>query len=1022
MNWSYDPPSGRWRRSLPPYPPLPAGQSSTFSLQVRATNSGNFPVTAQITTSEPPDANPANNAAATNLNVVRFYHLAGSVRCGTNGPPLAAVTVTLTPSSQPPRSLVTTNDGSFVFSNLLAGPYTVTPSSNGYSFAPASLAVNLQASTNLPPFAATPRFAVAEVRAGRTAVPGIAVQLSGAAAAQGVTDAAGRVAFTNLNPGTYVLTPLTNGQPAARFSPTNATVVLGNPTNCDTTATFLLTSPAVVLRALEVNQAIQDWENSVPLVRSKPTVVRAHLELPAGVTDPVPVAGARLRGFRGGVELQLGGGGLSPINPAGSLTLAHTNAAARAVRESFGRSLNFRLQYPWTQTNREPLELRFEWTNGVLIPREPAETGGRAGDAAVRVRFTEVPRIEVNFYKVRYVAGGVTHEPTDNNVDELIRRLDAIYPVWGHASTYRCLALDFVPKEDNLARINDRLAAARLADTRDPLNHPRLLAYGVIVGRAVGGMARGIPGDVSCGTMLTGVYGHNRHAHEIGHSLGRQHAADAAQFGVVRGAARGACREFAATNEPAFPYFFDVGGRIFAALGPLDQGVDKLIYGLNTREGELFYRATPDPTQVPVISPYQTAELMSYCRAYTGWRWISKYTYTNILNALVVRFAPPPAPRLQLAAGEPPQPYLMIRGQIDLESGAASWLPFQLATLLEPPEAPVPGPFTLRLLDAGSQVLAVIPFEPAVQQPDDPAEPGAIASFLIPVPLDLPVAGVSLFYQAAPLASLQASASPPSVQVLTPNGGETLGGAPWLVQWAGQDPDGDLLTYLVQYSPDEGVTWQTLTVDWTEPTLEIRPEDLPGSTLGGRIRVIASDGFRLGWDASDAPFTVPNQPPRLQLLLPPAHEAFSRDQQVLFAAEARDLEDGELADERVVWSSDRDGVLGGGRWLSREATTLSEGEHQITVTVTDSAGHTARATVPILITREPRPRLSIQREGVRVRLSWDSVAWDYQLEATPSLAPADWTAVTNAVTLQEDRFSVELEPAHVTRFYRLRRP
>ena len=57
-----------------------------------------------------------------------------------------------------------------------------------------------------------------------------------------------------------------------------------------------------------------------------------------------------------------------------------------------------------------------------------------------------------------------------------------------------------------------------------------------------------------------------------------------------------------------------------------------------------------------------------------------------------------------------------------------------------------------------------------------------------------------------------ASANPPTVKLLTPNGGETL--APGVeVRWTASDPDGDPLNFTVQYSPDNGQTWQLIAMN-----------------------------------------------------------------------------------------------------------------------------------------------------------------------------------------------------------------
>jgi hypothetical protein len=61
------------------------------------------------------------------------------------------------------------------------------------------------------------------------------------------------------------------------------------------------------------------------------------------------------------------------------------------------------------------------------------------------------------------------------------------------------------------------------------------------------------------------------------------------------------------------------------------------------------------------------------------------------------------------------------------------------------------------------------------------------------------------------------------------------------VHWSGSDADGDKLTYLVRASIDDGVTWQTIGVDQTTPSLDLRPIDFGGEKVV--VEVLASDGL-----------------------------------------------------------------------------------------------------------------------------------------------------------------------------------
>ena len=59
-----------------------------------------------------------------------------------------------------------------------------------------------------------------------------------------------------------------------------------------------------------------------------------------------------------------------------------------------------------------------------------------------------------------------------------------------------------------------------------------------------------------------------------------------------------------------------------------------------------------------------------------------------------------------------------------------------------------------------------------------------------------------------------------------------------------------------------------------------------------------------------------------------------------------DLEDGLLGDSLLFWSSSRDGNLGIGEQI---LTTLSKGDHVITLTVMDSDGNTVQVTKRIFV-------------------------------------------------------------------------
>jgi hypothetical protein len=69
--------------------------------------------------------------------------------------------------------------------------------------------------------------------------------------------------------------------------------------------------------------------------------------------------------------------------------------------------------------------------------------------------------------------------------------------------------------------------------------------------------------------------------------------------------------------------------------------------------------------------------------------------------------------------------------------------------------------------------------------------------------------------------------------------------------------------------------------------------------------------------------------------------------EIIFTATASDSEEGDLS-ANLVWISNKDGVLGSGASVT---TTLTQGRHKITATVTDLSGLSGSDEIKVRIRR-----------------------------------------------------------------------
>ena len=183
------------------------------------------------------------------------------------------------------------------------------------------------------------------------------------------------------------------------------------------------------------------------------------------------------------------------------------------------------------------------------------------------------------------------------------------------------------------------------------------------------------------------------------------------------------------------------------------------------------------------------------------------------------------------------------------------------------------------------------------------------------------------------VAHLSPSAWPPTVNILSPTGGESFTNT-LTISWQASDADLDKLRCMVRYSPDNGTTWHVLATDWPNTTPTLTDLDwLPGSSQA-RVQVIASEGVNTR-QATSAPFGLIRHTPLTHIIESYTGSAYRSQQSVILRSAALDAEDGTITNlSQTVWTSDISGTLGTGPelWIN----TLPLGIYLITLTVTES--------------------------------------------------------------------------------------
>jgi hypothetical protein len=390
-------------------------------------------------------------------------------------------------------------------------------------------------------------------------------------------------------------------------------------------------------------------------------------------------------------------------------------------------------------------------------------------------------------------------------------------------------------------------------------------------------------------------------------------------------------------------------------------------------------------------------DLMSYCTSDLQQMWISDAHYRWLLRTMpdpphITKEAPASpsgvsgiAARQSAAALTGEARFvsaLLVRDgtvhelrSLELPAGEA------LPRSAEPP-GPSAGCFEAR--DAGGVVLDFQCFEVRFVTADTFSERSVVPlrAFLASSPA---VATVSLTLGGTQVGAITRSAHPPAIAAVAL---ATVSPGLSRLSWSATDEDGDVLTFAVEYSPDDGASWQPLAVSLREPALEVDVTALPAATAG-RFRITASDGFRQTMAECATTLAVPNRAPTISLGHDERVEELRVGSVFLLSARATDIEDGPLPPAALHWRDGAGAALGDGD----VPVVVSLGEATYTVTATDSAGATSQRSVtlvaanPFTISPTSRTHNAGGGTGTITVTGPASVAWS-------ATANASWITVT----------------------------
>ena len=170
------------------------------------------------------------------------------------------------------------------------------------------------------------------------------------------------------------------------------------------------------------------------------------------------------------------------------------------------------------------------------------------------------------------------------------------------------------------------------------------------------------------------------------------------------------------------------------------------------------------------------------------------------------------------------------------------------------------------------------------------------------------------------------------------------------------------------YKKGSGTSMASPHVAGTAALIIAANPDWTNEQVRAQLRATADDLGVTGWDplygyglvdADEAAAGPVNQPPTVFITSPADGASFDSGDTILFEGTASDPEDGDLTGS-LAWTSSIDGPIGAGGSFSK---ALTDGNHTITASVTDSGGQTGSASISIMVGDQPTEPTTVSVSG-----------------------------------------------------------